>query len=386
MIFIVSCPRRAARALLICLLGGLALSGCTWFGSKAKPAWVDGVSAEFSSAQYLLGEGQSASKSVATDQAYAAVARIFKAEVAAHAKDWESYLLIESRGAANAERRLTLETITNVSTDKVLENVKVLDAWYDFSKGVHYVLAGMHRGQGETALLEKMRELDRTIESDLTDARQTADKLTKVRNLRRAARSAVMRDAYNADLRVVRPSGQGHPAAYHVTDLTNELDQFLATNLILAIEVAGDHAEPIERALTEGLIREGLHVAHRAANGDGVAPELLVRGTVRMWPIQVGDPQFKYVRWCSDFEVVESASQRVVGAVSRGGKEGHLSEREATAKALRVIQQEFSSDLAKAIASHVFGEAPLPDSTASSAGCPRETRPAAPVPATPRSF
>lgn len=386
MTFPVRCVRGAPRALLSGLLVALALTGCAWFGEKAKPAWVDGVSAEFSSSQYLLGEGQSASKSAATDQAYAAVARIFKAEVAAQAKDWESYLLVESRGAANAERRLTLETITNVSTDKVLENVKVLDAWHDTAKGVHHVLAGMHRGQGETALLEKMRELDQAIEADLMEARQTADKLTKVRDLRRAARNAVMRDAYNADLRVIRPSGQGSPSAYHVNDLTHELEEFLATNLVLAVEVAGDHAEPIQRSLIEGLIREGLHVTHRAATGDGAPPELLVRGVVRIWPIAVGDPQFKYVRWCSDFEVVESGSQRVVGALSRGGREGHLSDREATAKALRVIQQEFSSELAKAIASHVFGEAPLPDSKAFSAGCPRDSLPAAPVPATPRSF
>ncbi|HSN03538.1 MAG TPA: LPP20 family lipoprotein [Nitrospira sp.] len=383
---IVPASRRDARVLLLGLLGGLALTGCSWFGGKAKPAWVDGGSAEFSSSQYLLGEGQSASKSAASDQAYAAVARIFKAEVASQAKDWESYLLVETRGASNAERRLTLDTITKVSTDKVLENVTVLDAWYDASKGLHYVLAGMHRGQGETALLEKMRELDRAIESDLTDARQTADKLTKVRALRRATRSLVMREAYNADLRVIRPSGQGSPSAYTVNDLTNELDQFLSANLLLAVEVAGDHAEPIQRSLTEGLIREGLHVTHRAVNGDGAAPELLVRGTVRIWPIEVGDPKFKYVRWCSDFEVVESVSQRVLGALSRGGKEGHLSDREATAKALRVIQQEFSSDLAKAIASHVFGEAPLPASTAPPAGCPRDPLPVTPGPATPPSY
>jgi len=67
------------------------------------------------------------------------------------------------------------------------------------------------------------------------------------------------------------------------------------------------------------------------------------------------DPQFKFVRWCSDFEVVDLASQRVVGALSKGGKEGHLSVREATAKVVRVMQQEFSADVAKAIATHVYG-------------------------------
>lgn len=376
-----SLRRDVVLSLVIVLIGGAAISGCTWFGGKPKPAWVDGMAAEFSSIQYLLGQGQATNKSAATDHAYAAVARIFKAEVAAQAKDWESYLLVENRGATNTERRLTLDQVTTVSTDKVLENVKVLDAWYDVPHGVHYVLAGMQRSQGEAALMYKMRELDRTIESDLADARQTTDKLTKVRDLRRAARNLVMREAYNADLRVIRSSGQGTPAAYRVNELTNELDQFLSTNLVIAVEVAGDHAEPIQRALAEGLIREGLHVTTHQASS-----ELLVRGTVRIWPIDVRDPQFKYVRWCSDFDVVESASQRVVGAVSRGGKEGHLSDREATAKALRVIQQEFSSDLAKAIASHVFGEAALPSQSASPAGCPRESTPANPATSNPRSF
>lgn len=372
------CVRYSVLTLMLCVV---MVSGCTWFGAKGKPGWVDGTTAEFSSAQYLLGEGQASSKGAAADQAYAAVARIFKAEIAAQAKDWESYLLVENRGSASTERRLTLDQVTNVSTDKVLENVKILDTWYDAHQGTHYALAGMHRGQGEAALLDKIHELDRTIEADLVDARQTTDKLVKVRNLRRATRNLVLREAYNADLRIVRSSGQGAPSSYHVNELSNELDQFLATNLVIAVEVTGDHAEPIQRSLTEGLIREGLHVTAQRAGS-----ELLVRGTVRIWPIDVRDPRFTYVRWCSDFDVVESATQRIVGAVSRGGKEGHLSDREATAKALRVIQQEFSSDLAKAIASHVFGEASLPAQTPPPAGCLRETTPVDPALSSPRSF
>jgi len=372
---------RGLLPLSLLFIAVMVISSCTWFEGKTKPAWVDGTSAEFPASQYLLGEGQASSKNAAADQAYAAVSRIFKAEIAAQAKDWESYLLVENRGATNTERRLTLDQVTNVSTDKVLENVKILDAWYDLHQGTHYVLAGMHRGQGEAAMMDKMRELDRTIETDLLEASQTTDKLTKVRDLRRAIKNLVMRDAFNADLRVIRSSGQGTPAAYRVNELTNELDQFLSTNLVLAVEVTGDHAEPIQRSLAEGLIREGLHVTAQRVDS-----ELLVRGTVHMWPIDVRDPQFKYVRWCSDFDVVESSTQRVIGAVSRGGKEGHLSDREATAKALRVIQQEFSADLAKAIASHVFGEAALPTQAPSPAGCPRESMPANPAVSSPRPF
>jgi hypothetical protein len=267
---------------------------------------------------------------------------------------------------------LTLDNLTRVSTDKVLENVSIKDTWYDTGKGLYYALAAMNRPQAEASLMERMADLDRTVEVDLSESRQTADKLTKVKTLRRATRNLVLREAYNADLRVIRPSGQGMPSGYRVSELTNELEQFLATNLVMAVQVNGDHAEPIQRALSEGLIREGLTVTNRPAGGDGVAAELLVRGAVRVSPIEVPDPQFKYVRWCSDFEVLEVSSQRIVGAVSRGGREGHLTEREATAKALRVIQQEFSSDLAKAIAAHVLGEASLPAPNASPAGCPRD--------------
>jgi hypothetical protein len=370
-----SAVRPFGRLVLACCAVGFASGGCAWFEGSGKPAWVDGSSPEYPPVQYLLGVGQADSRNGASDQAYAAVARIFKAEIAAQAKDWESYLVVESRGSAQTERRLTLDNVTKVSTDKVLENVSIKDTWYDPRKGLHYALAAMNRPQAEASLMERMADLDRTVEADLAESRQTADKLAKVRTLRRAARNLVLREAYNADLRVIRPSGQGMPSGYRVSELTNELEQFLATNLILAVQVGGDHAEPVQRALSEGLIREGLTVTNRPAGGDGAAPELLIRGTVRVWPIEVRDPQFKYVRWCSDFDVLEVGSQRIVGAVSRGGKEGHLTEREATAKALRVIQQEFSSELAKAIAAHVLGEAALPTPSAPLGGCPRDAPP-----------
>jgi hypothetical protein len=365
--------RRGASGVI--LLATL-LVGCSW--GPSKPAWIDGVSQDYPPAQYLTGVGQGDNRAVAEDQAYAALARIFKAEVSAQSKDWESYLLVEQRGASRDERRLTLDNLTRVSTDKVLENVKIVDRWYDPRKGLYYALGGMHRAQAETAFMERMSDLDRSIQSDVEEAHQTSDKLAKVRALRRATRNLVLRETYNADLRVIRASGQGTAPAYRVQELTRELEDYLSSNLVLAVAVTGDQVEPVQRALTEGLIREGLHVTSIPSGTEpqmgtsGLAPELLVRGMVRVWPIDIRDPQFMYVRWCSDFEVVDVMSQQVVGAISKGGKEGHLSEREATARVIRVMQQDMSSEVAKAIAAHVYGEAELPAEAVRPAGCPRE--------------
>jgi len=372
---------RFVRQIGVVLIALVALSGCAWVGGQSKPDWIDGSSAAYPSGQYLVGLGQAESRTVAEDRAYAAVARIFKAEVNAQAKDWESYLVIEQRGHSSAERRLTLDNLTSVSTDKVLENVRIVERWVDVHTGLHYALAGMHRSQAETAFMERITELDRSIRDDVEEAQQPPDKIAKVRALRRAARNLVLRETYNADLRVIRSSGQGTRAAYRVSELTHELEQFLATNLVLAVAVTGNQAEPAQRALTEGLLREGLQVTsrpwgeNRSLSGgvsSGPSPELLVRGMVRVWPIDVRDPLFKFVRWCSDFEVVDLTSQRVIGALSKGGKEGHLSEREATARVVRVMQQEFSAEVAKAIAAHVYGEVDLPVQASQPAGCPRD--------------
>lgn len=360
---------------IVAIVGSVLAVGCAW--GQSKPAWIDGVSPDYPSSQYLTGVGQGDNRAAADDRAYAALARIFKAEVSAQSKDWESYLVVEQRGTSRDERKLTLDHLTRVSTDKVLENATIVDRWYDAKKNLHYALGGMHRAQAETAFMERLTDLDRTIQSDVDEAHQTSDRLAKVRALRRAARSLVLRETYNADLRVIRASGQGTAAAYRVQDLTRELEEYLSSHLVLAVSVTGDHVEPVQRALTEGLIKEGLRVATVAPGTEmpaaaSLSPELLIRGMVRVWPIDVRDPQFMYVRWCSDFEVVDVAGQQIVGAISKGGKEGHLSEREATAKVIRVMQQDLSGDVAKAIAAHIYGESELPAEAIRPAGCPRE--------------
>ena len=365
-------------AIAMCVLLGSV--GCGWQGKRAAPSWVNGMSQEFPPARYLVGVGQADTRLGAEEQAYAAVSRVFKAEIEMQSKDWESYLIVEDRSHARTERRLVLDKVTQVSTEKVLENVRVLDAWFDAKNRQYYALAGMDKAQAEPALLERIRELDGTIAAQVSEARQATDKLVYARNLKRAAKNLVVREAYNVDLRVIRDGGQGDPPAYRVTELVHELERFLATNLAVGVHIDGDQAEPVRRALIEGLAREGLSVAGASGsvNGEGrndrVRPDLLVAGTVRLWSLDVGDPQFRYVRWCSDAVIEEAATNRVIGAVSKGGREGHLTEGEAVAKAVRVMQQEFASALAHSIAGYIYGDQQLPSASGTPPGCPRETR------------
>jgi len=221
-------------------------------------------------------------------------------------------------------------------------------------------------------LTSRIAELDEAIAHDVKEARAATDKLMRIRGLRRAIRTHIVRDTYNSDLRVVS-GGRGVPSEYTVPGLTRELEKFLQESLVLTVEVHGDQADAVRQAIMEGLAREGLPVTatnSQPASGEFGHADLLIRGEARLWPIEVPDPNFRYVRWCADFVVLSQGDQGIVGSVARSGREGHLNYPEASNRALKSLQQEVSSALAKSLAEHIYGDPPS-DSTPAPAACPK---------------
>ena len=72
--------RRLAALLVIAVIVGMVES-CTGAGQSVQPSWVDEPAVQFPPDRYLVGMGQAESRPAATERAYAAVARIFNAEV-----------------------------------------------------------------------------------------------------------------------------------------------------------------------------------------------------------------------------------------------------------------------------------------------------------------
>jgi len=353
------------------LIFAFLLTGCA--GTPKPPDWVTGLkTAGYPDERFLIGIGQADSRPVAEERAYAAVSRIFKAEVISQSQDWESYLSLEKKGDVQAERKLVVDTMTKVSTDKLLENVKIAETWQDAKTGLYSALAVMDRGVARMLLTSRIAELDEAIAHDVKEARASTDKLMKIRGLRRAIRTHIARDTYNSDLRVVS-GGRGVPSEYTVPGLTRELEKFLQESLVLTVEVHGDQADAVRQAIMEGLAREGLPVTatnSQPASGEVGHADLLIKGEAHLWPIEVPDPNFRYVRWCADFVVLSQGDHGVVGSVARSGREGHLNYPEASNRALKSLQQEVSSALARSLAEHIFGDPPS-DSAPAPSACPK---------------
>ena len=357
----------------------MLLAGCATLGSTSSPDWIAGQSKTFPSSRYLVGVGEGDSRDTAEQRALAAIARIFQAEIKAKSRDWESYSVLEKEKQSTTSRRLTLDHVVQVSTNKVLEDAQILDVWSRPNDNRFYVLAGMNRDKAEKETLERIMEWDRTIEQNVTQGRVGDAKLSKIRGYKRAIKYLILREAANSDLRIIRESGQGEDSSYHVGDLKQELDDYVTKHVVIGVEIQGKQNSQIRNAILEGLSREGLlalakdheattlELPNQANNGE--VPDLLIKGTAKLWNVDLPDPLFRYARWCSDLEVLEQQNHKIIGIVSRSGREGHITITEARARASKAMQVAVTAEVAETLAAYIYGESENP-SLDSKPACP----------------
>jgi len=347
---------------LYSLLGFLVLAGC-WFRSTLPPPdWVLAPYTAYPLDQYLVGMGEGQSRDQADKRAYAAVARIFSARVQAKSLDRESYSLKETNELSTTQRKLNIDHMTQVTTQKLLENVKVLESWYRKTDQQFFVLAGLDRQQAEKVMLERLRDLDLKIEGFVTQGRTHPQKIQRIRGYKQALTLLHQRTEVTKDLRVIRASGEGVPSPYPTHQLQSELMDFVANHVVISLAIDGESQKELERAIWEGLTREGLLASAREPEPSmaEIQADLSISGTGRLWTVELPDPLFHYVRWCGDIQIRETDSDRLVGVISRSGREGHITEKEARVRASNTMQEVVAQEVARILTHSMFSDEPEP--------------------------
>jgi len=268
--------------------------------------------------------------------------------------------------------------MTQVSTKKVLENVRILDSWFRPQDSRFFVLAGLNRAKAEKRLLDQIAEWDRMIAQEVNQGRTGHSPLAKLRGWKRAITHLLTREAANADLEIVRTNGAGISSPYHINSLNRELEDYVTHHVTIIIAIKGDEASQVRRAIVEGLTREGLRPVANQEDGTrfvrhpsaAMEPDLLITGAVKMWDVDLPDPLFRFVRWCSNLQVIEEKTHRIIGTVSRTGREGHITRKEAWARSSKAMQAAITSEIIHALASNIYGE-PQESEPSSQPACPR---------------
>jgi len=315
-----------------------------------RPDWVNGESVRYPSSLYLTGVGYDSERQSAEDKARAEIAKIFYSNIDSRTRTYQEYLQTTSRGKTRTREAFDIEGITRVSTQKVLSGVKISHVYRETRpEPLFYVLAVLDRRQSAEILRHKIQKLDRDIKRLFTGSQEEEDKLAGIKNLKEAIRKHLLREAYDAEFRIVNRSGEGIPPKTGFTEMKNRLSATLLRDFLIALSVEGSRAGEIREALVEGLNREGFSICEDISRAS-----VVVRGTVEIKPLDRGTPEWRYVRWKTHFDLVDQRGGAVFGSIGETGREGHLNLLQAEDRAVRKMQKILTTDIARDITKYLL--------------------------------
>ncbi len=323
----------------------------TYSFAEMKPDWVAGKSISYSEKQYLIGVGYGNTRETAERNSYAAISKIFSANITSISKDYEKYSQVQSKGRNETKDEIKVEQFIEITTKRVLENVTIAETWFDSKEKVYYVLAVIDRAKAGNSLKEQIRSLDSQIEEMIEKSRETTDKIQKIKNLKGATKGLIQREACNANLRVINLSGKGLDSPFSLGGVDNELTSFLKNDFSIGVEVTGEKGGNVEAAIIEGLNKQGLFIVKK-----GQSEDLVVRGAIEFNEAYIYNPMFKFVRWMANFKLIDKSTDRVIGSINRSGREGHLTVIEAKERALKTMQEDIVSEVSKKLTEFLYGK------------------------------
>ncbi len=317
-----------------------------------RPDWVDGDSIQYPSSQYLTGVGYGPDRKSSEDKARAEIAKIFFSQIDSRTRSYQEYLQTTSKGKSRIEEASSIEEITKVSTQKVLSGVRISHVYQEAGpEPLFYSLAVLDRDQSTKVLRDKIQQLDQDIKELLIRAEGEEDMLAKVKYLKQSMQKHILREAYDAELRIVSPSGTGISSPIHFAEIKSRLESILLRDFLIGVSVKGSRAEEIQEALVQGLNQQGFSIGE-----DLSRVNVLVRGSVEIKAVERGTPEWKYVQWRAHFDLVDKGGGSVFGSVNKTGREGHLSLSQAQDRAVRKIRKALTTKIAEEMRQYIFSQ------------------------------
>ncbi len=318
--------------------------------SGNRPAWIDGESRLYPSGSYLTGVGYGDDRPAAEDRARAEIARIFTSHIESSNRTYQEIFESRAGGESRTAENINFEEITRVSTRKVLSGVRIGRVFQDpTTTPAYYALAVLEREPAAEILRDKIVQLDRQIEELLGESRNQSDKLTRIQLLQSCIEHHALRQAYNAELRIVDRGGRGIAPSINIAEIKTELTGVLLKDFLIALSVQGSRAEEVRRSLVEALNSKGFSVSEQISRAS-----VLARGRVEIKPIPQSDAEWKFVRWSAYFDLVDQNGGAVFGSVQKSGKSGHLTTAQAEDRAVRSIRQSLAAEISEDLSNYIL--------------------------------
>jgi hypothetical protein len=277
------------------------LAGCA-SNKPETPDWINGDSARFNSAQYLIGRGQAPTQEEAKDRARADVAKIFQVAVVSSSED-----LQRSKSGPNGTPQYEQQVSRSISTrtDQIIRGIQIAELWQDPATKSYYALAVLPRLQTAASLRQQISQLDEATANHIEQSRKNSDLFLKIAAASQAVETEREQESLQKSLQIVDPTGRGTASRWNSAKLKSDLDELLK-RVRIAPQVAVDSTPGLAEVLAGALANAGFMIE------TGSHPDFVLQA--RMELADLGQQKGWYwQRGVLEISLSEAATGRVRG-------------------------------------------------------------------------
>ncbi|MCB2145575.1 MAG: LPP20 family lipoprotein [Deltaproteobacteria bacterium] len=318
----------------------VVVAGC----AGSKPADEAPAADRFPVDRFLTAEAAGATEGEAKRAAMAELASIFESRVYAltvqQATSWMGEGLPEQFDKQ-------VEQTVRIQTEVQLQGARIGSVRQDDAGGVFRALAVLDRRQAASRWQRELAEIQMTIDGQVEALEGVKGRLSRLAALNRITARMVRQAAIESRLSVL-----GRPAAPGLDDRADLIAQReqLAREVSLFIQLDGNPAPPFARRLNALLAGAGYPITPYRDEAAG-----LITGTIRVQPLDLGNPEVRFIRAMADVQLVDRDTDTQIAAFDESVRKGHVDESEAARRSVEEVAAQVSRKLVRALGT--LGEA-----------------------------
>lgn len=316
-----------------CATTGAGSSGSGGTGSGKAPGWVLNPSDGYPDSEYMTAVGYASNRQTAEANATAALTKIISQTVQSDTIATESV----SEKEAAWEKARSIDTYVKTSSELTVTGIVIQDVFVTSEKvPVYYALALIDREDVGQIYKRRALEAETAINEKIAAAENEAGPLSAYKIMKDAAALAEENDETLSMLAVINKNMRKTVTmAYGSASAVEELARQYLDATRVRVDIRGDESGRIEAAFAKRIQEAGLKTVE-AGSSDTAALTLSV--DVSLEPIDM-EASNKFVRYVLTGALIENATGKEMEKYGTNGREAHVTEAEAKARALRTLEQ-----------------------------------------------
>jgi hypothetical protein len=234
-----------------------------------------------------------------------------------------------------------VEQTVRIHTDVQLTGARIGRVRPDDAVGGFRALAVLDRRQAVSRWQRELAETQMTIEGQVEALAGVKGRLSRLAALNRITALMVRQSAIESRLSVL-----GRPVAPGLDDRADIIVQRerMARDVSLFIQLDGNPAPPFTRRLNALLSGDGYTLTPYRDEAAG-----LITGTIRVQPLDLGNPDVRFIRAMADVQLVDMDTDTQVAAFDESVRKGHVDEGEAARRSVEGVAAQVAQKLARAL-------------------------------------